>query len=225
MGQGWNARSLSTEYAMSQNLATTPTAVTSDVNSTVTGIALVLNASGASFNQPVAKTTIADGTNPQAGRYFALTDAGLTFVRAGTTCAIAKADLISLFVGLVPALTWPPILTANPAATSAVHNSTTGNFGATFISELSGTYVWQYSPDNSTWTDFSGSNPTHFAETNYIGSFSAGTTTLTTTGTPTGLVVTPGSSWVAGDGSLYVRIVLTNSQGSTNSASARLTVT
>jgi len=210
---------------MSQNLATTPTAVTSGVNSTVTGIALVLNASGTSFNQPVQKTTFLDSTNPQSGRYFTMTDSGLTLVKGGTTCAIAKADLISLFVGLVPALTWPPIVTAAPVAMSAVHNSTTGKFGATFTSELSGTYVWQYSPDNSTWTNFSGSNPTHFTETNYSGSFSAGTTTLTTTGTPTGLVVTPGSSWVAGDGSPYVRIVLTNSQGSTNSASARLTVT
>jgi hypothetical protein len=202
---------------MSQNVLSTVTSPSTGV------VQLILNSSGASFNQPAQRTTVGDNTNAKQCRYFTMTDAGLAFVCGGTnsSCAISKADLISMFIAVVPGLTWAPVVTLPPQDASAVHGSTTAAFGATFNSELAGTYVWQYSKDLSTWT---ATSPTHFTETNSSGSISAGLTTLTISGTPTGLVVTPASGWTSGDGSLYIRIAITNSQGTTYSSSAKLTV-
>lgn len=107
------------------------------------------------FPAPAQRITLADQTNPKFIRAIILTDSGVILMRPGQQVGIPMTELLHALITANPLLTWPPVITAQPAnMTVAAPNP--ASFSVTATSELttSITYQWQISSDNgATWSD------------------------------------------------------------------------
>lgn len=154
----------------------------------------------------VTRTSLLDQTNPNYARQWLLTNTGFLVLQHGSSqAAIELSAAITPLLGLVPALTWPPLITVQPANAAVVHTAGT-SFSITATSEISITYVWDVSTDGgATWTAI-----TTAGTPNYSG-FTTATLTFTVSATSMN--------------NYQYRCIATNASGSTTSNSSILTVT
>lgn len=170
---------------------------------TVSNISNYVINNNVTWTAPPKRVTVTDFTNPLFPRQIVISPNGVQVTRPDNGVGIAIPDLMAVVVAVNPAMTWPPLLTTQPSNQSAVHGSTSATFTVVANSELAATYQWQSSADNVSW-----SNVTN-------GGVYSGATTAS-------LVVTPTDFTQDG---LFYRCQVTNSQGTTASVSAKLTVT
>ena len=152
---------------------------------------------------PLRQITIGQYTtaNPNWVRNIQVSDQ-YVFVKKSTTAAVAitLADLVNIAMTTDVGLTWtPPVVTTQPSSTSCTRGGASVNIAAVTGSEYTQTYQWQYSLNNSSWTNITGnvtSSSTTVTLTNY--------TTATLTASASGGTLT----------AIYFRLVATDNAGS-----------
>lgn len=101
--------------------------------------------SNGTFNSPAYQTTSLDQTNPRFPRLIQLTDAGVKISSTGTTIGIPLSEITKMAATKFPALTWPPVITTQPASGSVFHPAAFA-FNVVATSELTSiSYQWQLS--------------------------------------------------------------------------------
>ena len=197
------------------NVATTKiTATTAHLSwgaATLTGgevITIVGSVSDTTPAQPAQQVTIGEfpSGNANWSRGHRITSAALQCLRGSTFVGMALEGWAKIAYTLENALTYVPKINTQPEADSCVQSSTAATFTVDASSEITATYLWQYSTDNETWLTATGT---------VAGCAYSGGTTATLTCTPTS----------AGADGYYHRCQITNALGTTNSESAILTIT
>lgn len=165
------------------------------------GIGATPSQSTTTWTQPSQQVTITDAQNVKYPRNIVMTNQGIRIYRQGVAAGILMQDLINALLTLEPSLTWPPLITVQPASWS-VQYSTSTTLGITATSEIAITYQWQISTDNgTTWSN------------------------LTNAGVYSGVTTaTLAISSVTGLNADQYRCICTNGSGSTTSSAAVLTV-
>lgn len=152
----------------------------------------------------MVRSSVLDSINPNFPRTVRLSPVGLIVSKSGSSFGFPLEQLMIAAVSVVPQLTWPPVISVQPADMT-VPDPDAAQFSVTASSEssISTTYQWQISSDSgSTWSDLTDSGPYGGSTTNTLGISDS-----------TGL-----------NGKQY-RCTTSNVSGSTISSAATLTVT
>ena len=126
------------------------------------------------WNAPIQRTTIIDGTNPKFFRLLMLSNDGVRVTRGTIQVGFKTSDLIAAAVALEPSLSWAPQITTQPVDLTVTAPNGAG-FTVTALSETTLSYQWQNSTNGTTWTSltdtgvYTGSNTQALAISNSTG--------------------------------------------------------
>lgn len=149
------------------------------------------------------QTTVLYNARKQFLRNVVLSTDGVSVRRGSNVVGINIATLVVACASVDSALTYPPVVTADPVAASVTHPAAASFGPVAATSELSVTYQWQKSTT---------SGGTTYANLTNAGVYTNVTTSTVNISDSTGL-----------NGYLF-RCTITNAAGSTNTASVALTV-
>lgn len=153
------------------------------------------------WGQQAQQTSIINTDNRSYPRNITLSTQGVRVSRLGVAVGFPIADLIAAAILLEPTLSWPPVITTQPASITS-NNAGAASFSIIVNSELPVTYQWQISTNGgNTWTSL--------------------TDTGVYSGTTTSVLLI---SAALGLNSYQYRCVTLNGSGTTTSNSASITV-
>lgn len=115
--------------------------------SNVTGLSAT-GTTPAVWNPNGYRSSVQIVTNPAFIQQLVLDPNYVVLMHAGVTpVAIAVADLVAMIVGLVPAMTWAPVISVQPVNQSFIPTvfGPSGHFSIQTVSQLAVSYQWQYS--------------------------------------------------------------------------------
>jgi hypothetical protein len=101
------------------------------------------------------RTSVFDQTNPNYPRIWRLDSSYLTLSQGSSVAGIELSAILPALLALVPALTWPPIITAQPAAVTNAVPTASSSFSITASSEIAITYQWQVSVNGGAFSNLS----------------------------------------------------------------------
>jgi hypothetical protein len=123
----------------------------------------------ANWGAPIQQFTLLQTDNPQYLRTIVISNDGIRLSKGNVAAGFALADIVAALIYQAPTLSWPPIITLQPANANIANGAATA-FTVAATAEFSfDPYLWQKSTDNGgNWSNITNAGVYTNATSNHL---------------------------------------------------------